>query len=476
LLRLAPGWRNPWAFAVDFHAAETLAALARRGDVRLRARVDARTFAGEGVNLMATIRGAARPDEMVLFIAHTSAGTKPCANCAAGPALMVELCRALTAAVSDGALPRPSRSIAFLSVAEGLGSAYFLSTRRESLPNIKATICLDSVGHRQEALKSCLVAYRVPDSTPSYVNDLSAALIDELAGDTEWPFRRGPSIPLVNFRPMPYTPWSDNHYWGATGVPTMLVMSWPDRYFHTQLLTADHTDPAVFYHCGRVLAALAVGIGGAGAPEVAPILYEVATRSAGRLGRVTRRFLEESSVNPAHGRRAIREIDYILGRDSAALHSTLDLVAEDRRPDARVFVEQLEAELRARAAAETARLRSIARNDGGSIEAAVGEADLDLVPLRAPASLCAGVAGLTYDEMAQLVGALVRDDARVNWETLRLLGDELWNFADGRRTVGGIAEAIGFEFGLRISGSNLLTLARGLERAGALTLKRASGP
>ena len=136
LLRLAPSWDNPWAFAVGYGVAEALSQMIRQGPVRVRARVCARTFKGEGINLMATIHGAERREEAVLFIAHTSAGTKPCANCASGPALMIEMCRAITSALRVGDLPRPSRSIRFLFVAEGLGSAYFLDAHRLSLIHI----------------------------------------------------------------------------------------------------------------------------------------------------------------------------------------------------------------------------------------------------------------------------------------------------------------------------------------------------
>src|SRR5437879_4162881 len=44
LLRLAPTWSNPWAFAVGYGAAEALSEMIRQGAVRVRARVRARTF------------------------------------------------------------------------------------------------------------------------------------------------------------------------------------------------------------------------------------------------------------------------------------------------------------------------------------------------------------------------------------------------------------------------------------------------
>lgn len=475
LLRLPPRWENPWAFSVDYHSAQRLSMLARAWAVRVRAHVKARTFKGEGVNLIATIRGDGRPDESVLFIAHTSAGTKPCANCAAGPALMVELCRAIQTAIREGVLPRPRRSIRFLFVAEGLGSTYFIHSHRDTLLTIKAALCLDSVGHRQSTLKSSLVMYRSPDSIPSYINDLGAALIEDLPAEADWPFRDGPAIPLVNFHQLPYTPWSDNHYWVTFGVPAPLFMSWPDRYFHTQLLTADHTDPMVFERAGRVLGSLAVGIARAGASEALAIVQEVAARSTFRLTRLIRQALVrlgQPSLNATSAGmpgdaldRLRRHVHLAVARDTRAIRSALTLVDGDAGAErVRTFTEQVLIDLQERGRAELNRLGTLA--DGGFAWREANTAGAHIIPRRAVDGVAPGVVGLTYDEMAALVDAMRADDQAVNWETLRILGDELWNLADGRRTLAEIGEAICFEFGFHLSPDHFLTLARGLEKAG----------
>lgn len=486
LLRLPPRWDNPWAFSVGFDVAERLAGLTRGGRVRVHARVSARTFSGQARNVVATIRGAERPEESVLFVAHTSAGTKPCANCAAGPALMIELCRAVQTAIRNGTLARPARSLRFLFVAEGLGSIYFIHKRRADLEKIKATICLDSVGHRQERLKSSLVFYRSPDSVPSYVNDLGAALIEDLPKEAAWPFKDGPVIPLVNFHELPYTPWSDNHYWVAFGVPAPLIMSWPDLYFHTQLLTADHTDPMVFERAGRTLGALALAIAGAGAGEVPPILEEVAAKASLRIGRAVRDAMRPAGgtqrnggrqvPSPENGRRerARREILYLTRRDGAALRSAVSL-AEGAGPEKRATLEAAAAELldslRAHAAAALRRLGDVdsaAMVRDGRIEELTQPSGP--VPRRTLEGVPPGLVGLSYEETAALVEAMRGEDPRVTWETLRLFADELWNFADGRRTLKEIAEAVTIEFGFTVSAEHFLTMARGLERAGLFAL------
>ncbi len=479
LLRLPPRWENPWAFSVGYGVAERLSTLAARGPVRVHAVVRARTFKGEAVNLTATIHGADRPDESVYFIAHTSAGTRPCANCAAGPALMVELCRAFQAAIRAGDLPRPKRSIRFLFVAEGLGSSFYIHTHRNTLPTVKATLCLDSVGHRQSTLKSSLVMYRSPDSIPNYVNDLGAALIEGLPKEADWPFQNGPAIPLVNFQTLPYTPWSDNHYWVTFGVPAPLFMSWPDLYFHTQLLTADHTDPMVFERAGRVLGALAFGIARAGAVEAGAIMQEVAAQSALRVSRLIRDALGATRQGSVPGLEGVRRhAQHLVNRDSQAIMSALDLAAGDAAVErVQSLAQRLTGDLRLRAEAELSHLEAFGspaptgRVPIGQAKRAADRSAARIIPRRARDGVPPGVVGLTYDELATIVGAMIAEDPRVNWETLRIFGDELWNFADSRRTIAEIAEAVCYEFGFQVRADHFLTLARGLEKAGHFILE-----
>ena len=173
LLRLpnTGGKYDAWACAIDYPAAQRLRELLRLGTVTLHADIQCRLFEGHGQNLLATIPGRELPEESVFFIAHTSAGTRPGANCAAGPALMAEIARTLNKLIQEGKIRRPRRSIKFLIIAEGQGSTAYIAANRDELPRVKTAFCFDSVGHHQEKLKCTLLFYRHPDSTPSFIND-----------------------------------------------------------------------------------------------------------------------------------------------------------------------------------------------------------------------------------------------------------------------------------------------------------------
>ena len=122
LLRMPSNLPSAWALAVNYHAAEHLASLARQGPVQVWADVQARSFEGEAQNLFADITGTDEHGQIVQFVAHSTAGTKPGANCASGPALMAEMGRVISDLISSGRIPRPRRTIRFLVNVEGHGT------------------------------------------------------------------------------------------------------------------------------------------------------------------------------------------------------------------------------------------------------------------------------------------------------------------------------------------------------------------
>ena len=338
LLRLPNqfGRYDAWACAISHTAGQRLRRLLNTGPVNLHADIRCSLFEGYGQNLLATIPGRNLADESVFFISHTSAATCPCANCAAGPALMVEIARTLNALIERGELERPRRSIKFLFIIEGFGSRAFIDANAASLSNVKAAFCFDSVGHNQEKLKSVLLFYRHPDSHPSFINDYFAGVMERTPKDGTWVFANDTDISPVQFVQAPYTPWSDNHTWAAYGVPSPLIMSWPDLYFHTQLLTADNTDPRVFRRAGITTALAAYEIADAGPREARLIADEVAARSRFRLDdlltQATRKMSGASKAGEdvsSIATRVTKQLAYYADRDARNIQATLSLVPDD---------------------------------------------------------------------------------------------------------------------------------------------------
>ncbi len=343
LLRLGAnsgGKYDAWACSVDYPTGQYLLKLLSLGTVVVHADIHCRLFKGEGNNVLATIRGRDLPEESVLFLAHTSTGSRPGANCAAGTALLVEMACVLRRLIQAGELDRPRRTIKFLFVSEGLGSQAYISTHRDELSRIKTSICFCSAGNDQQKTKATLILSRSPDSVPSFLNDYLQGVMDRVPKDRYWAGKHDPDISSVAFDQVPYTPWSDNSTWAAYGVPSVLVMSWPDIYFHSQLLTADTTDPRVMHRAGVTTAVAAYEIANAGVQGAEIICAEALMQSKVRIEKTLndakRNILSalQLSDGEADARkiadRMERKLNYFAKRDSQALDSTLELTGNER--------------------------------------------------------------------------------------------------------------------------------------------------
>jgi hypothetical protein len=326
---------DAWGCSVSRHAGQRLRELLRLGPVQVHADIKCRSFKGHGQNLVATIPGREPEGESVILMAHTT-GTQPGANCAAGDALLIEIAGTLKHLIDTGQARRPRRSIQFMVVVEGLGTQVWISEHWDELRKIKAAICLDSVGNHQDKLKSTLIFSRHPDSSPSFINDYFEGLMDRVPKDANWIGRDDAGMSSVVFTSEPYTPWSDNNRWAALGIPSPLIMSSPSIYFHTQFLTADTMDPAVFRRAGIPAAVALYEIADAGVEEALCMAMEVAARSLFRLRQVTTNAVRQIlALGRAQGgvdepeaiaRRTIRRLCYLAERDAKAIASATSLM------------------------------------------------------------------------------------------------------------------------------------------------------
>ena len=461
LLRMPSNAPSAWAMAVNYAAAEHLASLARQGAVTVWADIQARTFAGEAQNLFADITGTDEAGQIIQFVAHSTAGTKPGANCASGPALMAEMGRVMSGLISSGRIPRPRRTIRFLVNVEGHGTKHYVHNHREEIERTIAAIALDSVGHDQEKCKSALLFYHSPDSLPSFINDYYVGLIESAPKETRWVFSEGNRIPLVNFTDLPYTPWSDNHYYPAFGVPSPLLMSWPDLYFHTDYLSADKLDPMVFRRCGITTALAALELANAGPSEAQAIMREVGNRSQFRLGRIA---LE--AKDSADEARTRKRLTILARRDRQAVESALVLVdAEERRrhPELESTSDQVQREIADRLEQTIGWLRD---DESAPDDFPPGS----VVPQRLIERDAPGLAGTGYWDLVRMAEEMHDRDPKMRYDSLRIIGDEVWNFADGRRSVNDIAHAVGAEFDFDLEPRHVLKIFQGLAGQGFVSL------
>jgi hypothetical protein len=238
-------------------------------------------------------------------------------------------------------------------------------------------------------------------------------------------------------------------------------MSWPDRYFHSQLLTADVVDPNVIRRCALVGGVAALELGSAGAEDAARIASTVSARSMERIAQAAARHAGPDG----DWTRAASHIAYIVDRDTAAINSVERLAPGDEGLARKI--EAIRKSLEEFAVHATPEAPACCR--GGN--ECCGEYDR-IVPKRAIEGRAGRWAGLSYQDLLSIAGELEAQDKNAGFQSLRVIADESWNFVDGKRSVADIARAVGFEFDLDLNPHAVYRLLEGLERAGGLKFER----
>lgn len=461
LFRLEPKRNKSWGIALSYNQAERLRNLCQESPVIVRVRIETKMFEGIGENLVWTL-GDSNAKQQVLLISHISA-TKPAANCASGPAAMIEIARTLRELEHEDKLGKLSRKIRFLVGAEGYGASAYFAAHNEEISNTVAAFCLDSVGHHQEKCNSSIVLYRTPDSTASFVNDLASQVFNDLQSEGEPPYKSTREIPLSRFVELSYTPWSDNSALTALRIPCPLIMSWPDTYFHTQALDATKTDPRTFNFSGSAVASIVALLAREDAQTSQDIIRIITSRAKRRVSQV---LVQDGDLD-----RVTEEIDYLIERDLAAIRSVSRLLDTRKIPRLRRTIENArrlllrEGDLTKRTLTRKASPR---KRQGRSISRG------QIVPRRLKLGVFPRFAGLSYEELKLLYAEMTQSDPSLKFYALVPISSEIGNLVDGRRSVSYITKAVSFQYRVQLQEGHVLRFLNSLEKLGyiSLTMKR----
>jgi len=248
--------RKAWfGFNLSHRMGMQLIDLVDRGPVRLRVKVRAGEYPMQLPLVTAVIPGdgsipAAARDEVV-FVAHLFEGaTKQGANDnTSGVAVQLEIARAWVKLVSDGALPRPKRTVRFLWVPEISGTMAYLRANPDEAKRMLAAINMDMVGANQTIHRNSANLSYTPFSLPSFVNDIGAQFT-EWVGDTNREKVHNRRIAYAFQNPMidprgtqdPFR-FAVDKFYGATDnqpfvdynprIPAISFDNWPDVAYHT---------------------------------------------------------------------------------------------------------------------------------------------------------------------------------------------------------------------------------------------------
>ncbi len=256
--------KTTFGFSISQSDAYEIIDMLKKGKtVKVHAKVKARLKQKDLIVATTLIEGVEKSQE-VHIIAHIC-HPKPGANDnASGAALILEIATTLNRLITEGKLQRPKRSIRFIWVPEMFGTIAYMDENKDILNKTLCTINADMVGQNQFLCRSKLNLIETPLSLPSFLNSLMAEYITKYADNPAMIEKGGTKGPLV-YRFIGYSGGSDHFmYDDATiGIPAVMLLQWPDIYYHSTLDTVDKSDATALKWIGTTIAVAAYEIANA---------------------------------------------------------------------------------------------------------------------------------------------------------------------------------------------------------------------
>lgn len=244
----------------------------------------------------ALIKGDERPDEELVFTAHVFEGfAKQGANDdASGCVALMETARVIQTLKDSGKI-RLKRSVRFLFVPEISGTASFLEKFPDIKKKIYANINEDMVGEALIKNNSIFQMKSTPHSLPSYLNDVVATLIEWIGEVNRINLKRTPPLPIYAptgtrdpfyFAIDPYDGGSDHIVFvdGGVRIPAVMLICWPDMWYHTDRDTPDKSDPTQLKRVVVLSVASALFLSNAGEQEICEMINLCFSKGLKRIG------------------------------------------------------------------------------------------------------------------------------------------------------------------------------------------------
>ncbi len=245
-----------FAFMVSLKTARSMReALAKGERIALHAIVNAGQHPGKYEVVTATIPGGdpKLANEEIAFSCHLDHQRPGANDNASGCVTILEVARTLRKLIGDGQLARPARTIRFIFPPEIEGTLALLNGKPEFAKRIKTAIHMDMVGGGP-ATKAVFHVTRGPMSLPSFVHDVAWAFAEWVneesyqfaaTGRADFPLiaPEGGKEPL-RAEYSAYAMGSDHDVYQDSSfrIPAIYLNDWPDRYIHTNFDTAANID------------------------------------------------------------------------------------------------------------------------------------------------------------------------------------------------------------------------------------------
>jgi aminopeptidase YwaD len=238
----------------------------------------------------------------VIFSAHLFEGyVKQGANDnKSGSAGILEVARVLHTLIGDGKLPRPKRTIRFLWGPEFSGTGPWVKANKDIMDKTLCNINMDMVGEWLSKHQAFMCLMRTTYGNAHYINDVmenyyrfigegNRERIQNRSGAEKVPHR----VVAPSGADEPFYYSIETHY-GASdhevfndwsvGVPGVMMIAWPDKWYHLSGDNADKADPTQLKRIVIIGAAAAYTIANADDDMAVKIAGETASNGTRRLG------------------------------------------------------------------------------------------------------------------------------------------------------------------------------------------------
>ncbi len=424
--------------------------------VKLRARADAKLFPFYEDVITATMQGAQKPDEEIFLVAHLC-HPKPSANDnASGSGLLLEIARTIKTLIAIGKIPSPARTIRFIWVPETLGTVAYISNHPDLAQRLVAGIDLDMVGQNQELCRSSLNLDRTPDSCPSYLNDYVYGLMEQMVEEFDHPTTFGSSS-TFRYRSNPFSGGSDHAEFTepTTHVPCVMLVQWPDLYYHTSMDTMDKVSEESLKRVGWIAAVAALTLANADAREAFQFAHQTTSKGMTHVAEAAteavRDFVKKQEPEGLMKTASfyMNKIQHIVWREQEAVKSVTRLAENTELTS---FIKRCREDIADTGERETQKLAEalsyLARASRITLPAVLQETEVEKELMKlVPKRLFRGT--LSADLLRQLLG-----EEEYEWYELIVEKDmdfkkkmlEIINFMDGRRTAHDITNAVSAEY------------------------------
>jgi len=441
--------------------------LKTKKSVKLHAKVDARLFPSHLDVVTATITGASKPTEEVFLIAHLCHPQPSANDNASGSGLLIEIARTIQSLINSGRIARPARTIRFLWVPETYGTVAFLCSHEDWPSRLVAGINLDMVGENQEVCRSTLKLDITPDSLPSYLNDFVLNLMEQSVKEFDIKTEFG-SASTFRYAINTHAGASDHHEFvdSTIGVPCVMLLQWPDMFYHTSMDTIDKVSADSLKRVGWIATVAALMLASADTEEGLLLANETYSRGIARIEDSQRQAVQalwnnrndpKLKENPHELAGELTKttnqykykVEHVAKREIEAVHSIKRLTSNTELDD---FVERLSKNITDRAEQTKARIEEtlalVARLANVSVPVRLEESEAEREAKKIiPKRLFKGT--LSLETLRLLLG-----EEEYSWYEEQIEKDidfkkkiaEIINYMNGKRNLHEILRAVSTEY------------------------------